>query len=52
MKGHGYGKDDVVYEADALVTTGTVFEDHPAAEACNRRIMDFLRQNLGPMLTS
>ena len=46
----GYGKDDVVYRADAMVTTGSVCEDHTAAEACNRRIMDFNRHHVGLML--
>ena len=48
--GHGHGKDDVVYGADARVTTGSVCEDHTAAYECNRHIMDFIRHNGGPML--
>jgi len=50
--GYGYGKDDVVYGDDAMVTTVSVFEDHTAAKACYRRIMDFIRHNVGPMLAS
>jgi hypothetical protein len=42
----------VVYGNDDMVTTVSVFEDQAAAEECNRRIMDFIRQNLGPMLAS
>src|SRR5439155_26774455 len=42
----------VVYGADAMVTTISVFEDHTATDECNRRIMDFIRHNLGPMLVS
>jgi len=35
-----------------MVTTGSVFEVQAAAEECNRRIMDSIRQDLGPMLAS
>jgi hypothetical protein len=42
----------VVYRDDDMVTTVSVFEDQAAAEECNRRIMDFIRQDLGPMLAS
>ena len=42
----------MVYGADAMVTTISVFEDHTATDECNRRIMDFIRHNLGPMLVS
>ncbi len=48
--GHGHGKDDVVYGADARVTTGSVCEDHPAAEACHRYIVDFIQHHVRPML--
>ena len=40
----------MVYGADARVTTGSVFEDHTAADECHRRIRDFIRHNVGPML--
>ena len=50
MRGHGYSKDDVVYGADARVTTGSVCEDHPAAEACHRYIVDFIQHHVRPML--
>ena len=50
--GHGYGKDDVVYGTDAMVTTGSVCEGHPAADECHRRIMDCIRHHVGPMLAS
>ena len=42
----------VVYADDDTVTTISVFEDQAAAEECNRRIMDWIRQNLGPLLVS
>ena len=42
----------VVYRADAMVTTVRVCEDHTAAEAWNRRIMDCIRHQVGPMLAS
>ena len=41
-----------VYGADAMVPTVSVCEDHPAAKECNRRIMDFIRHHMGPMLAS
>jgi hypothetical protein len=33
-----------------MVTTGSVLEDHPAADECHRRMMDFIRHHVGPML--
>jgi len=35
-----------------MVTTGSVLEDHIAGEAGNRRIRDFIRHHVGPMLAS
>ena len=46
----GFQAYHVVYGAEAMVTTGSVCEDHPAAEACHRRIMDCIRHHVGPML--
>jgi hypothetical protein len=34
---------DVVYGADARVTTGRVLEDRTAADECHRRIRDIFR---------
>ena len=33
-----------------MVTIVSVLEDHTAAEACHRRIRDFIRHPVGPML--
>ena len=33
-----------------MVPTGSVCEDRTAAEERNRRIMDFIRHHVGPML--
>jgi hypothetical protein len=35
-----------------MVTTGSVLGDQTAAEACHRRITDFIRHHVGPMLAS
>ena len=48
----GFKAYDVGYGADAMVTTGSVCEDQSAADECNRRLRDFIRHHLGPMLAS
>jgi hypothetical protein len=42
----------VAYGADAMVTTGSVFEDYTAADECHRRSMPCIRHQVGPMLAS
>jgi hypothetical protein len=42
----------MAYADDDTVTAISVFEDQAATEECNRRIMDWIRQNLGPLLVS
>ena len=42
----------VIYGEDDTVVTVSVFEDKGAAEDCNKQIMGWIRENLGPMLAS
>jgi hypothetical protein len=45
----GFKAYDVVYGADDMVTTGSVLEDHTAADECHRRVMDCIRHHVGPL---
>jgi len=40
----------VIYGDDDLVTTVSIFEGQMAAEECNRRMMDWIQQNVGSMM--
>ena len=40
----------VVYAPDDTVTTISLFTDHAAAEESNRRILDWIRRELAPLL--
>jgi quinol monooxygenase YgiN len=41
-----------VYGEDDTVVTVSVFEDRAAAEECNKQILGWIKENMGPFLTS
>jgi hypothetical protein len=42
----------VVYGADDVVTTISLFNDHAGAEESNRRVLDWIKDNVAPLLAS
>jgi heme-degrading monooxygenase HmoA len=42
----------VIYGEDDTVVTVSVFEDRAGAEECNKQIMAWIRENMGPMLVT
>ena len=48
----GFRAHYVVYAEDDTVTGISIFDDQASAEESNRRILDWVKQNLGPLLAS
>jgi heme-degrading monooxygenase HmoA len=42
----------VIYGEDDTVVTVSAFEEKAAAEECNKKVLSWIRENLGPMLVS
>lgn len=42
----------VVYGADDMVTTISIFNDHAGAEESNRRMLGWIKDNVAPLLVS
>jgi hypothetical protein len=42
----------MVLSDDNSVTTVSVFADKASAEACNAKVMDWIKQNMGPYVAA